>query len=232
MAIDPKIEKAIIEISALSGLNKEALEKLVELTNENSRVQFIHVKGYNSDKSLNTEVANHRVNINAKYENMLDKDALTLASPYEVIKKEFLETENGWNYDRYDLAGVPLNVFRAQVKDAFGVALAEKQKSKVEPKERVSNDIWLNKALVFNVKHLTLSIFGTSLEKSVKQEGVFKKVKSAPLTVAKQIIDNCTEMKGAKLRRFKLDNLNGMKLQGEELEIGGGQKEGVEIKVN
>jgi len=232
MAIDPKVEKAIIEVSTMSGLKREALEKLVELTNENSRVQFISIKGYNSDESMNTEVANHKVNINAKYENMLDKDALTLASPYEVIKKAFLEAEKGWNYDRYDLAGVPENVFRAQVKDAFAVALAEKQKSKTEPAERENNDIWLNKAVVFNVKTLRLAIFGTSLEKSVKQEGLFKKVKSKPLTVAKQIIDKCTEMKGAKLRRFVLENLNGLKMQGEELEIGGGQKEGVEINVN
>ncbi len=232
MALEPQIEKAIIEVSTMMGCNPESLSKLVELTNANSRVQFIHIKGYNSDESLNTEVANHRVNINAKYENMLNKDALTLASPLEILKEEFLKVEKGWNYDRYDLAGVPLEIFRGQVKDQFIVALEEKRTSKVTPTERENNDIWLNKSLVFNTKTLRLAIFGLSLDKVVKQEGVFKKVKSAPKTVAKQIIDKCTESVTFKLRRFTLDNLNGMKIQGEELEIGGGQKEGVEIKAN
>ena len=232
MALDPQIEKAIIKVSEMMGCNRESLTKLVELTNNNSRVQFIHIKGYNSDQSLNTEVANHKVNINAAYSNMLNKDALTLASPIEILKEEFLRTEQNWNYDRYDLNGTPIEIFKAQVKEQFEVAVDEKRKSKTEPTERENNDIWLNKALVFNTNTLRLAIFGSSLEKVVKQEGVFKRVKSAPKTVAKQIIDKCTESVTFKLRRFVLDNLNGMKIQGEELEIGGGQKEGVEINVN
>lgn len=227
---DKKIEEAIVIIAESMGNSPEAVRRLIELTNEKTGVQFVSIKGYNSDDSLHTEVASHLVNINAKYEKMLDKDALTLASPAEMIEDEFLRMELNWNYERYDLAGVPIEIFRGQVKASFEVALDEKRKSKVEPKERVSNDIWLNNALVFNTTTLRLAVFGTSLEKVVKQEGVFKKVKSKPLTVAKQIIDKCTEMTGAKLRRFVLDNLNGMKLQGETIELGGGQKEGIEMR--
>jgi hypothetical protein len=128
------------------------------------------------------------------------------------------------------LAGVPIEIFRGQVIACFDEALEAKQKSKTEPTERVSNDVWLNGALVFNLTTLRLSVFGTSLNKEVKQEGIFKIVKSKPLTVAKQIIDKCTEMTGAKLRRFAIDNLNGLKMQGETIELGGGQKEGIEMR--
>ncbi len=228
---DQKVENAIIQISEIYGCNPETVRKLIDLTNEKQGVQFVSIRGYNSDKSLNTEVANHLVNINASYGNMIEKDILTLQSDVKEIKKKCLEIEKNWNYERYDLNGVPLEQFRAQVKDQFIAAVEKKRLAKLNPKERENNDIQLNKALYFNTNTLRLAIFGSSLNKTVKQEGVFKKVKSAALTVSGQIVDKALETKTAQLRRFTLDNLNGINLQGETLEIGGGQKEGVEIIV-
>ncbi len=228
---DQKVENAIIQISEIYGCNPETVRKLIDLTNEKQGVQFVSIRGYNSDKSLNTEVANHLVNINASYGNMIEKDILTLQSDVNEIKKKCLEIEKNWNYERYDLNGVPLEQFRAQVKDQFIAAVEKKRLAKLNPKERENNDIQLNKALYFNTNTLRLAIFGSSLNKTVKQEGVFKKVKSAALTVSGQIVDKALETKTAQLRRFTLDNLNGINLQGETLEIGGGQKEGVEIIV-
>lgn len=225
------IEKAIVGIQEAYGITREAVERLIELTNGNERVRFVSIKGYNSDKSLNTEVANQIVNINASYANMLEKDALTLNNV--VLNRDVLPLVETWNYERYDLNGVPVADFKKQVKEALDIALGEMKQSAdptKEKKPRESNDIWLNKALAFNTNQLRLSVFGASISKEVVQEGVYKKVKSAPKTVAKQIIQKAVEPRTAKLRRFAIDNLNGMKMDGETLELGGGQKQGIDIQ--
>jgi len=222
------IEEAIILISSQYGCSVESVRKLIDLTNENAKVRFVSIKGYNSDKSLNTEVANHIVNINANYGKTLEKALIELNSDDKMIKDEFLIWLENWDYEKkYNLDGVPLPIFKKNVKESFEIALEEMRNPKTGSK--VSNDFWLNDALVFNTNTLRLAVFGSSISKSVSQEGVFKLVKSAPLTVAKQIINYVVKPHTDKIRRFTLDNLNGLKMDGETLEIGGGQKEGVEI---
>jgi len=220
------IEKAIVGIMEAYGISRLDVERLIELTNENSRVRFVSLRGYNSDKSLNTEVANQIVNINASYGNMLEKDALTLNNV--VLGRDVVPMVETWDYERYDLNGVSVEDFKKQVKEALEMALFELRNPKTGTRE--SNDIWLNKALVFNTNTLRLSLFGSSISKEVVQEGVFKKVKSAPKTVAKQIIQKAVEPRTSKLRRFTIDNLNGMKIDGETLNLGGGQTDGLDLK--
>ncbi|MSW53417.1 MAG: hypothetical protein F2817_21325 [Actinobacteria bacterium] len=221
------IEKAILSIQEVYGVSRESVQRLMELTNGNEKVRFVSIKGYNSDKSLNTEVADQVVNINANYGNMLDKDALTLNNV--VLKRDVEPLIATWDYEgKYDLNGVSVADFKKQVKEALEIALQELRNPKTGSRE--SNDIWLNKALAFNTNTLRLSVFGASISKTVKQEGVYKKVKSAPKTVAKQIIQKAVEPRTAQIRRFTMDNLSIMKMDGETLEIGGGQTEGVEIK--
>lgn len=220
------IEKAIVGIMEAYGISRLDVERLIELTNENSRVRFVSLRGYNSDKSLNTEVANQIVNINASYGNMLEKDALTLNNV--VLGRDVVPMVETWDYERYDLNGVSVEDFKKQVKEAQEMALFELRNPKTGTRE--SNDIWLNKALVFNTNTLRLSLFGSSISKEVVQEGVFKKVKSAPKTVAKQIIQKAVEPRTSKLRRFTIDNLNGMKMDGETLNLGGGQTDGLDLK--
>ena len=83
-----------------------------------------------------------------------------------------------------------------------------------------SNDIWLNKALVFNLNTLRLSIFGQSVTKSVEVKGEFKKVASAPKTIAKKLIELQAKGKAQTLRRFAIDNFNGLiKVSGETILI-------------
>ena len=220
------IEKAIVGIMEAYGISRLDVERLIELTNENSRVRFVSLRGCNSDKSLNTEVANQIVNINASYGNMLEKDALTLNNV--VLGRDVVPMVETWDYERYDLNGVSVEDFKKQVKEALEMALFELRNPKTGTRE--SNDIWLNKALVFNTNTLRLSLFGSSISKEVVQEGVFKKVKSAPKTVAKQIIQKAVEPRTSKLRRFTIDNLNGMKMDGETLNLGGGQTDGLDLK--
>ena len=55
-------------------------------------------------------------------------------------------------------------------------------------------------------------------------------MKSAPKTVAKQIINHIVKPKTDKYRRFALDNIKTIRMDGETLGIGGGQVEGLKLE--
>jgi uncharacterized protein YqfA (UPF0365 family) len=84
-----------------------------------------------------------------------------------------------------------------------------------------SNDVWLNKILVFNVGTRRLSMVGEEVKKAVVQSGEYKKVASVPNTIAKALIRKQLDFRTDKYRRFTIDNFEGeLKLQGETLNIG------------
>jgi len=227
------IEKAIVGIMESYGLNRESVENLINLTSENSKVRFISLKGYNSDKSLNTEVADHLVSINVKNEKVKENSLCELNSDDKMIKDYFDIQAQGWEYaKKYNLKDLTEQEFHKQVVDQFYIALHELRNPQTAKElGRANNDIQIEGTpLYFNTNTLRLSILGLSQRKTVKQEGVFKKVASAPKTVAKEIINYIVKPQVDKYRRFAIDNLNGIKMDGEILEIGGGQKEGVNIQ--
>lgn len=226
------IEKAIVGIMEAYGLDRTNVEKLFELTNENGNVRFVSIKNYNSDKSLNTEEANHLVSINVKNEKVKEASLVELHSKDKMIKEYFLIQAMGWDYEgKYDLKGISESVFHKQVIDQFEVALHELRHPKTAKElGRENNDIHIpNTPLYFNTNTNRLSILGLSQKKTVVQQGVFKKVASSPKTVAKQIINYIVQPKTDKYRRFALDNIKTIKMDGETLEIGGGQKDGIII---
>jgi len=208
-------EKAIVAIlTAYSNLNIEQINDLISATNGIKGVSFVSIKGYSSDKSNNTEIANHLINIGASYANMITKDGNIYAN-FDVTSVNI----DKFDYSAIDTAGLTLDEYKAEVKKELPVALDELNQPKA--KKDTSADIWLNKALVFNLNTLTLSIFGQSVTKNVETKGTFKLVKSAPKTVAKRLIEKQAQGKAQTLRRFALNNLVGsVTLKGETLEIG------------
>lgn len=228
------IEKAIVGIMDSYGLDRANVQRLFDLTSENSKTRFVYIKNYNSDKSLNTEEADHLVSINVKYENTKDASLVELNSDTKMIKDYFLIQAKGWEYDKkYNLKGVSEADFHKQVVDQFEVALHELRHPKTAAEMgRTNNDIHIEGTpLYFNTNTLRLSISGLSQKKKVVQEGVFKKVASAPKTVAKEIINYIVKPKSDKYRRFAIDNIKSIRMDGEVLEIGGGQTEGVKIQM-
>lgn len=215
-AVPSQVKKAIVSICEGMGCKREDVFRLIRLTDMYGGVQYVSLKGYNSDKSLHTEVADHLINIGASYENMLNKDAMSLN---DVVCSEV--NVDGFNYNKIDLNGVSLSVFKEQVREQLPVALAKLKEPK---KERETGDVSLNGVLVWNENTGRLSIRGMEVNKVVKTEGVFKKTKSKPLTVAGECIRYHIDSRTQTIRRFAVDNLNGMKMMGETLEIGGGQK--------
>lgn len=167
-------------------------------------VSFISIKGYCSDKSGNSEVADVLINIGASYANMKLSDLETLRG----AKAGELANEN------------------------FGIALIqqaidEKIKSIESPSVARSQGqteayINLNKSgtLKFCKETKNLMISGTVVRKTIKKEGEYKEVKSRPLTLAKKHIDKVLDLKLAKIRYYKLTNiLANVKVNGNTIEI-------------
>lgn len=207
-------EMAIVNIlSVYTNLSADSLINLIHLTNGITGVSFVSINGYSSDKSNNTEIANQVINIGASYENMLQKDE-------NIFAKVDLSTidVNRFDYSTIDTGVYTLEQYKEEVKRMLPVALAEL----LEPKKNkdTSADIWLNRALVFNLHTMRLSIFGMQQNKTIEIKGQFKVVKSAPKTVAKRLIEKQANGRTATLRRFALDNLIGtINLKGETIEI-------------
>jgi hypothetical protein len=208
-------EKAVLAIlNAYGNLNLKQVELLISATNEIGGVSAVSIKGYSSDISQNSEVANQLINVGASYQNMLAKDE----NIYANFDIESVDVER-FDYATIDMGKLTLEQFKAEVKNQLSVALVELNQPKKS--NDTSADIWLNKALVFNLNTMRLSIRGMQLNKSVEVKGTFKVVKSAPKTIAKRLIEKQAKGRSATLRRFAIDNLVGaIKLVGQELEIG------------
>ena len=197
-----------------TNLSLKQVEELITATNNINGVSFVSVNGYSSDKSNNTEVSNQVVNIGASYKNMLTKDS-DIYTNFDISKVDV----DKFNYNTINTKNLTLDEYKKAVKEALPIALEELSQPK--KKKDTSNDIWLNKALVFNINTMRLGVFGQGINKVVKKQGTFKVVKSAPKTVAKRLIESQAKGKAQKLRRFAIDNLVGnVKVSGETVEIG------------
>ena len=200
-------------LKAYTNVSIEQVESLISATNNVGGISFVSLKGYSSDKSNNTEIANQLINIGASYNNMLKKDD-NIYLNFDIASVDVL----AFNYSNIDTKGLTIAEYQQAVKSALEVALIELQAPKQS--KDTSNDIWLNKALVFNLNTLRLSIFGQSVTKSVEVKGEFKKVASAPKTIAKKLIELQAKGKAQTLRRFAIDNFNGLiKVSGETILI-------------
>jgi hypothetical protein len=205
-------QKAILSIlNAYSNVSLTQINQLIEATNGISGVSFVKLRGYSSDLSKQTEIQDALINIGASYANMIVKDENIFAN-FDLSKVDV----NNFNYSNIDLNGTPLDDYKKQVIEALPIALDELNK----PGTKTSNDIYLNKALVFNLTTLKLSIIGQGINKTIEQKGTFKVTKSKPKTIAKELIKKAAGSKKDTLRRYKIDNFNGsIKVKGDTIEI-------------
>lgn len=199
-------------LSVYNNLNEKQVNKLIEATNQISGVSLISINGYSSDKSNNTEIANQLINIGASYQNMIKKDSNIFAN----VDLSLIDVDK-FNYTSIDTAKLTLEQFKQAVKENLPIALTELQAPK---KSKETNDIYLNKALVYNLNTMRLSVIGQQINKVVETKGEFKIVKSSPKTIAKKLIEKQVKSRTASLRRFALDNLiNSISISGDKLEI-------------
>lgn len=199
-------------LSVYNNLNEKQVNKLIEATNQISGVSLISINGYSSDKSNNTEIANQLINIGASYQNMIKKDSNIYAN-FDINTVDV----DKFNYASIDTGKLTLEQFKQAVKENLEIALTELQAPK---KSKETNDVYLNKALVYNLNTMRLSIIGQQINKVVETKGEFKIVKSSPKTIAKKLIEKQAKGRTQTLRRFALDNLiNTISINGDKLEI-------------
>ena len=213
-------ESVILAIlGAYPNMTLNTLKELVTATNVKG-AKFISLKDYNSDKSENTELANYVVNIGISYENMLNKDSVTLNTfDIDTIKDVLKDSVISHNYGKYNLASFtnPANPSQ-EILDLLPAALIELKQKDQQPTERTNNNVKLNPVLWFNTATNNLLIFGKRVSKDTTVKGEFKPVKSAPMTVAKNIIRE--QLKKDDLRTFSVTNvLTSMTSKGETLEL-------------
>lgn len=208
-----KLNNAIAKIVAAYGIDQNQVQLLIEATNKIGGCSFVSIKGYSSDKSGNTEIANQLINVGASYQNMESKDK----NIYANFDVNTVDVEK-FNYDTIDTGKLTLSEYKQAVKNVLATALVELN----QPKKRkdTSADIWLNKVLVFNLNTLRLSIRGQQINKSIEKQGSFKVVKSAPKTIAKKLIQKQANGKAQSLRRFAIDNLQNFQVKNDTLVIG------------
>ncbi len=169
-----------------------------------SGVSFISIKGYNSDKSDNSEIADVVINVGASYANMKKADLAVL----KAAKANKLVNEN----------------FGQAIIEQ---AIAEKIQSIENPSESRSNaqkEAYINLNASGTLKYCketkNILISGTVIKKTVIVEGVFKSVNSRPLTLAKKHLDKVLDLKLAKIRYYKISNiLANVKVSGDTIEI-------------
>lgn len=215
---NPQVNSQILAaiVSSYDGASMGTVLELIEKTNEVSGCRFVSIMGYNSDKSDHTEIANHVVNVGFVYENMKIKhvDKLREINFNRISVDDF----------DYDSITIPetmtLSQFKERVHNQLHTAYSELVTSAVTvpgQSGRQSNDVWLNKVLVFNTHSNRLSIIGEKIKKNVTQRGVFRRPKSSPKTVAKQIIQSHLGMDT--YRRFKIANLHSVKINGDTVVV-------------
>ncbi len=179
------------------------LFKLIENFDFNG-VSFVSIKAYCSDTSGNSEVADVLINVGGSYANMKAADLRTLQG---ANAKELATIDFG----------------QALIEQA----LAEKIQSIVAPNVARSNgqkDAYINLNMSGTLKYCkatgNVMISGNVVRKKVIVEGVYKEVKSKPLTLAKKHIDKALDLKMAKIRYYSLKNiLAKVNVNGDTIEI-------------
>lgn len=218
-------------VSQISGSSIESVTALIEATNKLKGCKFVSLKGYNSNASDNTEVADHVINIGFQYENMKKTDAQLLAN-FDlglVVPANYIKEATGADIPAGTLKvnGHYVNPVARDAKEYASLVEANLQQALTElqaaavasPSNRVNNDIYLNDVMIFNTNTQTLAIKGQGVSKKVVVAGDIKITKKGALTVAKELIKDVAGLRTDTYRRFIVANLNSVKISGETIEV-------------
>ncbi len=180
-------------------MNQEKLKQLIDALNT---MQFGLI-AINNYINVDGEKTKRRINIGFKWENLKSDDLEILNKGFEYIPSDKY-TQGDWN-----------------------VAIAELKASILTPSQARSeaqSNAYLsmteNGAVRYNYNTQKLYIMGLELDgsKKVVEEGEKKEVKSAPKTIAKNVIKR-EYLKQGLIRNFVVNNIGEVKLKGTEIEL-------------
>jgi len=166
---------------------------------------FISLKNYES--STSGEISNHTINIGFSYENAVKKDI-------EILKAT--------SYGKDELLEAARKEVLTSLENTLNGNLSNQSKGQIDAYIHVS------KAVKLHIDKEELYIYGMAISKSILREGVYKKVNSRPLTLAKKEISRELNLSTSKYRMFKFSNLMELKISGKVLSMGKVEMEGFE----
>lgn len=161
--------------------------------------QFVAIRNYENSKG---EVANHVVNLNVDYGKAKLKD---------------IETLKNLDVSTLDSKGLGKDLMEQARQALLGAAISPnkaRSNGQTEAYKTICNGVSVYVGQDES-KQGEIKIFAMAVSKKVIVEGVYPKVNSRPLTIAKNIIKK--ELKATKFRRLTLNNVGAVKAQGNEL---------------
>jgi hypothetical protein len=171
---------------------------------------FISINNYLA--STSGELADHVVNVNISVKNAKEADlkklqAVTPADLKAISQKSKIDFET--------------------VSQAYSELLTSAVRNLSEDKEdrtaqsQAQSDayIFLTPAIRLHKETLTIHVFGQAISKHVIVEGQYKPVKSAPKTIAKNLIKKSLDMRSDKFRDFILGNADMLQVAGDTILI-------------
>lgn len=172
-------------------LAKKAIEK------SPNGVTFVGISNYTNKFG---EVSNQTINVGASYENAKEADIETLRG-LDVTDSKY----------QFNSSVIMLEKAKVELIEAF-----------IKPNENRSNgqkDAYTHIAKGIKVHNVTglLYLYGYRIKKTVITEGVYPKVNSKELTIAKDELRKL--LKTSKFVNFSLEINNSLKMAGETLEL-------------
>lgn len=206
-------------LSIYSFFRKDLFFDLISATNEIGGVSFVSIKGYCSDASNNTEIADQLINIGASYQNMQTNDHNRYKNcDFNV----FCTLVDDFSLKYINTDGLSEFSYKVAIKNAYPNVLTELLNPK-QSAPKADNFIHFNKVLAYNTNTKNLSIFGMQVNKSVvvKSQSEPKIVKSKPETITKQLIQQAVGSRTSTLRRFNIGNITKqINIIGDKIVIG------------
>lgn len=188
----------------------EKFKKIFDSIENLNGAKFINLNGYESETT--GEIADHNILVNINVMNAKKTDNKTLHnSDIEVVAGK----------SKKDIA---LDIFKV----ALSEMIVSSDKNISENKEDRTVNSQAQTDAYFHVNNSIrilketgeVQIFGFANKKyNVVKEGVYKVVKSADKTIAKQQITKVLKLRSGKFRTYKLNNIASVSLTGKTLNI-------------
>lgn len=170
------------------------ITKLIMTSKTIKGCQFVRITNYHNSAG---EVSDQTILVGANYMNMKERDV-------EKIKNADVKKFVGF-YDETIL------------KEALKQILASYTKPDEEkpPRKQVYRNV--GRGIKVHIESGELYIQGWAISKDVKVKGVYKEVKSKPLTTAKRYLEKALRLRSPKFKIFPLGKAESISMNGEKL---------------
>lgn len=184
------------------------LNEIESLTKKGCR--FVSINNYESKTS--GEIAKYTINLGISIQTAKEQDFEKLKN-CKILTLKKLSKESD----------IPMDIFTTAWDELL--TSAEKNLSEniedrtAQSKAQTGAYVTITNGLKLCKATMELHIFGQFHSKETIKKGIYKEVKSAPKTIAKNMIKKELDMRTDKFRNFVLNNIETVKMNGETFEI-------------